>query len=156
MNENNNYYKASQIASGASGVLSGIGGYMAAKGSAKSARANAKIARLNAQKSDLNYGAQIREVATNKAITLDSNRVQWAWGGLTMEGTPGLVNKNTEASFDADIGILKQNQKIDRAIYDAQAKAFDAEAKAAEKSGMFSAINSVLSAGATAAALIYL
>lgn len=151
-----NYDKVSGVLSGASGALSGLGGYIASKGAAKSARANAKIARMNAAKSDLNYVAQIREVATNKAITLDSNRVQWAWGGLTMEGTPELVNESTGASFDADIGILKQNQKIDRAIYETQARAFDAEAKAAKKSGIFSAAQGILSAGASAAALMLL
>lgn len=151
-----NYDQVSGALSGASDALSGLGGYIASKGSAKSARANAKIARLNAARSDLNYGAQIREVATNKAITLDSNRVQWAWGGLTMEGTPELVNRSTGAAFDADIGILKQNQKIDRAIYESQARAFESEAKSAEKSGKFSAVQGIISAGASAAALMLL
>lgn len=156
MADTDSYYKSSQALSGAGTALSGLGGYIASKGSAKTARENAKIARLNAQKSDLNYGAQIRETLTDKAITLDSNRVQWAWGGLTMEGTPGVVNKATGASFDADVGILKQNQKIDRAIYESQAAAYEAEAKAAEKSGFFSAAGGLLGAATTAAALIYL
>ena len=156
MADTDSYYKSSQVLSGAGTALSGFGGYVASKGTAKSARENAKIARMNAAKSDLNYGAAIRETLTDKAITLDSNRVQWAWGGLTMEGTPGVVNKAASAAFDADVGILKQNQKIDRAIYESQAKAYEAEARSAEKSGFFSAAGGLLGTAATAAALIYL
>ena len=156
MADKDSYYKSSQVLSGAGTALSGFGGYVASKGTAKSARENAKIARMNAAKSDLNYGAAIRETLTDKAITLDSNRVQWAWGGLTMEGTPGVVNKAAGAAFDADVGILKQNQKIDRAIYESQAAAYEAEARSAEKGGFFSAAGGLLGTAATAAALIYL
>lgn len=150
------YYQASQVASNAGGALSGIGGAMVSAGSAKSARENAKIARLNAQKSDLNYDAQIRETLTNKAINLDNNRVEWTWGGLTMNGTPGLVNKGVAASYDADVGVLRQNKKIDRQIYEAQAAAYEAEASAHEKSSFFSGVSAAISTAMTVAAIMML
>lgn len=150
------YYQASQIAGNIGGALSGIGGYMSASGSAASARENAKIARLNAQKSDINYGAQIRETLTNKAINLDSNRVEWAWGGLTMNGTPDLVNKGVASSYDADISVLRQNQKIDRQIYEHTAAAYEAEAKAQEKNAFFSGLSAAISTATTAAAIMML
>lgn len=128
----------------ASGVLSGIGNYKAANAQAEEYAALAKIAAKNRQRSNLNYEAQITELETDKALHLDSNRAQWIYSGLTMEGTPTVVNQAVARGYNADIGLTRANQKIEDEIYRMQEKIYRQKEKAAKESRGWGIAGSVL------------
>lgn len=145
--------KISTGANLAGNALSGIGGYFSSIGAAKGAESNAETARINAGKSDLNYQAAINEMLTNKALTLESNRTQWTYGGLTMAGTPSGVNKATAATYAADVNMLKQNMEFDRSIYESTARSYEDAAKSSRLGAGLSLVQAGVSAASFAALL---
>lgn len=146
--------KISTGANLAGNALSGIGGYFSSIGAAKGAESNAETARINAAKTEFNYRAAINEMLTNKALTLESNRTQWVYSGLTMAGTPSEVNKATAKTYTADINMMKENMKSDIAAYEASARAYDEAAKSSRLGAGLSLVQGGVSAASFAALLI--
>lgn len=139
-------------------ALSNLGGTLSAFGAAKTDAENAEIAKLNKQRMNRNYNAAITEVATNKALNLASNRMDYILSGFKIDsgtkGTTGLVQTLTSNVYNKDIKMLRLNQETENKIYDRQIKSFNDAAKADRQKGVFGGIMTAVDIAATIMAII--
>lgn len=137
-------------------ALNNIGDAMTSFGNAATAKGNAEIARLNKEKVNRNYEATIKEVRTNKALNLASNRMDYILSGFMVDtgGSTDLVQELTGRVYDADISMLRTNQRTDNKIADATIKSYKDAAKAEKQKGTFSGIMGAIDVAATIASLI--
>ena len=137
-------------------ALNNIGDAMMSFGNAATAKGNAEIAKLNKARVDRNYEATIKEVRTNKALNLASNRMDYILSGFAVGagGSTDLVQELTGRVYDSDIAMLRLNQQTDRKIADATIQSYKDAAKAEKQKGTFQAAMGAIDLAATIASII--
>lgn len=137
-------------------ALNNIGDAMTYFGNAATAKGNAEIARLNREKMDRNYEATIKEVRTNRALNLASNRMEYILSGFQVGagGSTDLVQNLTSKVYAEDIAMLRKNQFTDSQIFGSQIRSYKDEAKANKRQGIMSGAMGAIDVAATIMTLI--
>lgn len=148
MASSNSSANTANLISSGGGVISAFGAYLSGQAEERAQRMNAEIARDNADQAILKAQDDARRLRLNGAKVLGDMRAAYGASGVTMEGSPLEVMKQSAANVELDaLNALYMGEEKARAFRN-EARMSEYRGDFASTAGKFGAASSLLSSAA--------